>query len=216
VTAPDLAAIEARIRAFEARTGVEAVAAVVERSDRYHGLRWRAFAAGTSLAAFGVVVADLLRPDWTGAHAVLITAITILATGLACALLATFSRPFERLFLQRERAEAEARQRAKALFLERELFATPERSAVLLFASRYERVAVVMGDRGFDGRVSAAEWEATVAAMTASFRDGDAAAAFTAGLDALEALLAGKGFRGEGGTRNVLSDRPLEPDEGGR
>ena len=52
--------------------------------------------------------------------------------------------------------------------------------------------------------------------MTASFRDGDAAAAFTAGLDALEALLAGKGFRGEGGTRNVLSDRPLEPDEGGR
>ena len=69
MTGADLAAIEARIRAFETRTGVEAVAALVERSDRYHGLRWRAFAAGASLAALGTVVADLLRPDWTGAHA---------------------------------------------------------------------------------------------------------------------------------------------------
>ena len=209
----DLAAVEARIRAFEARSGVEAVAAVVERSDRYHGLRWRAFAAGASLAALIAVVADLLRPDWTGAHAALVTAVTILSAGLVCALVATLSRPFERLFLQRERAEGEARQRAKALFLERELFATPNRTAVLLFASRYERVAVVVGDRGYDGRVSDAEWERIVAAMTTRFREGDAAAAFGAGLDALEAVLAGKGFRrGEGVAGNILPDRPLEPD----
>ena len=213
MTGPDLAAIEARIRAFESRTGVEAVAAVVDRSDRYHGLRWRAFAVGASLTALGVVAADVLRPDWTGAHAALVTAVTILAAGLACALLATLSRSFERLFLQRERAEAEARQRAKSLFLERELFATPDRTAVLLFASRYERVAVVVGDRGYDGCVSTAEWEGIVAAMTPPFRDGDAAAAFTAGLDALEALLAEKGFRGQGSARNVLPDRPVEPDE---
>jgi putative membrane protein len=212
VTAADLAAIEARIRAFETRTGVEAVAAVVERSDRYHGLRWRAFAAGASLAALGVVAADVLRPDWTGTHASLITAVTILATGLACASLATLWQPFERLFLQRERAEAEARQRANTLFLDREIFATPSRTAVLLFASRYERVAVVIGDRGYDGRISAAEWEGVVAAMTPPFSNGDAAAAFTAGLASLEALLGAKGFRGDGTARNILPDRPIEPD----
>jgi putative membrane protein len=136
--------------------------------------------------------------------------VTILAAGLACALLATFSRSFERLFLQRERAEAEARQRAKALFLERELFATADRTAVLLFASRYERVAVIVGDRGYDGRVSEGEWESIVAAMTAHFRSGNAAAAFAEGLDTLEALLAEKGFRGDGTARNVLPDRPIE------
>jgi len=211
VTGADLAATEARIRAFETRTGVEVVAAVVDRSDRYHGLRWRAFAAGASLAAFVVVIADLLRPDWTGAHASLITAVAILAVGLGSALLATLSRRFERLFLQRERAEGEARQRAKALFLERELFATPDRSAVLLFASRYERVAVVLGDRGYDGRVSAAEWDGVVAAMTSRFSDGDATTAFIAGFDALEALLIEKGFHGNGERRNILPDRPLEP-----
>ena len=206
----NLAAVEERVRAFEARAGVEAVAAVVERSDRYHGLRWRAFAAGASVAALIAVVADLLRPDWTGAHVAIVTAVTILAAGLACALLATFSRSFERLFLQRERAEAEARQRAKALFLERELFATADRTAVLLFASRYERVAVIVGDRGYDGRVSEGEWESIVAAMTAHFRSGNAAAAFAEGLDTLEALLAEKGFRGDGTARNVLPDRPIE------
>jgi putative membrane protein len=207
----ELVGIEARIRAFEARTGVEAVAAVVDRSDRYHGLRWRAFAFGVSLAALAVVAVDAARPDWTAAHASLVTAVTILAAGLACALLATFSRPFERLFLQRERAEAEARQCAKALFLERELFATPGRTAVLLFASRYERVAVVLGDRAYDGRVTAAEWQQVVAAMAPPFRRDEVTNAFAAGLDALEALLVEKGFRGDGSTRNVLPDRPFEP-----
>jgi len=67
----DVAAIEARIRAFEARTGTEAVTALVDRSDHYHGLRWRAFALGVALAAPVVIVADLLRPDWVPTRAVL-------------------------------------------------------------------------------------------------------------------------------------------------
>jgi len=213
VTPADLAAIEARIRAFEARTGAEAVAAVVERSDHYHGLRWRAFAFGASIAALAAVVLDLGRPDWTAAHASLVTAVAILAAGLACTVLATFFPPAARLFLQRERAEAEVRQRAKSLFLERALFATPGRNAVLLLASRYERVAVVLGDRAYDGRVDSAEWQGIVDAMTPPFRAGQEALAFSAGLEALEALLVDKGFRPDASPHNALPDRPLEPGD---
>ena len=207
----DVAAIEARIRVFEARTGTEAVTAVVARSDRYHGLRWRAFAAGVSVAALFVVLADVLRPDWAHAHAILIAVVTILAAGLACALMAMRSPTFERLFLQRERAEAEARHRAKVLFLAHEIFATPGRDAVLLLASRYERVAGALGDRTYEGRLTTAEWQGIVDAMTRAFRDGDARNAFMAGLDALEALLVAKGFKGDGKARNRLPDRPIEP-----
>src|SRR4029450_5430117 len=121
----NVAAIAARIRAFEARTGAEAVTAVVDRSDHYHGLRWRAFALGVAVAAPTGILADLLRPDWIHAHAVLFA-------GLACALLATAWPAFERLFLQRVRAEAEALQRAKALFLARELTATASGNGVVL------------------------------------------------------------------------------------
>jgi uncharacterized membrane protein len=207
----DVAAIEARIRALEARTGTEAVTAVVDRSDHYHGLRWRAFAFGVSLSALVVVAADALRPDWIHAHAILIAVATILVAGLACALLSMLSPAFERIFLQRERAEVEARQRAQSLFLTHDLVATPGRNAVLLFASRYERVAVALGDRAYDGRVTVAEWQGVVDAMTAPFRSGDVRGAFTSGLDALEALLVAKGFRGDGTARNALPDRPIEP-----
>jgi putative membrane protein len=208
----DVAAIEARIRAFETRTGAEAVAAVVDRSDHYHGLRWRAFALGIALAALAVIVAELMRPDWIHAHAVLFAVASVLIGGLACALLATAWPAFERLFLQRVRAEAETLQRAKTLFLARELFATPSRNGVLLFASRFERAAVIYGDRGYEGRVSPDEWQRVVDAMTAPFRQGDTRGAFTAGLDALEALLVAKGFRGDGKVRNALPDRPFEPN----
>ena len=207
----DAAAIEARIRALEARTGVEVVTAVVARSDRYHGLRWRAFALGAALAALAVVVADQARPDWIHAHAVLSTVTAILGAGLAFALLATAWPAFERRFLQRERAEAEARSHAKALFLSRELFATPERTAVLLFASQFERVVVVFGDRGYDGRVTPHDWRRIVDAMTPSLEGGDVRMAFLAGLDALEALLVAKGFASGGSTRDLLPDKPLTP-----
>ena len=207
----DITVIEARIRAFETRTAAEAVTAVVDRSDHYHGLRWRAFALGVALAAPAVILADLLRPDWVHAQAVLLAVTSVLVSGLACALLATVWPAFERLFLQRARAEAEARQQAKAFFLANELFATPRRNGVLLFASRFERMAVVYGDRAYEGRVAPDEWQRVVDAMTPPFREGDVRSAFTAGLDVLESLLAAKGFRGDGSTRNALSDRPLEP-----
>lgn len=213
MTSAELATVEARIRAFEARTGAEAVAAVVARSDRYHGLRWRAFAFGASFAALAAVAFDLARPDWTAAHASLATAIAILATGLTGALLATFTPTFERLFLSRERAEAEVRQRARSLFLERDLVATPGRNAILLLASRYERVTVVLGDRAYDGRIDSADWQRIVDAMTPPFQAGQEALAFGAGLDALETLLVTKGFRRDGMTRNVLPDRPLQPGD---
>ncbi len=207
----DAAAIEARMRAFEARTGTEVVTAVIERSDRHHGLRWRAFALGVALASLAVVVADWQRPDWIHGDAVLFAVATILGAGLACALLATGWPAFERLFLQRERAEAEVRGHAKALFLSRELFATPGRTAVLLFASRFERVAVVFGDRGYEGRVTRDEWQHVVDVMTPPFRQGDLRGAFTAGLDALELLLLGKGFRRGDATGDILPDRLLTP-----
>jgi putative membrane protein len=206
----DAAAIEARIRAVEASTGVEVVAAIVERSDSYHGLRWRAFALGVALAGLAVMVEDLARPAWISSHVALVVVVTILGAGLAFALAATLWPGFARLFLQRLRSEPEARQRANALFLERELFATPQRNAVLLFVSRFEHAVVVRGDKAYAGRITDAQWQGIVDAMTVRLRSSGAREAFEAGLADLESLLLATGFRGDGTMRNVLPDRPLE------
>ena len=131
----------------------------------------------------------------------------------ACTVFATFVPAFARLFLQRERAEAEVRQRARSLFLERELYATPGRNAVLLLASRYERAAVVFGDRAYDGRVDSGGWQGVVDAMTPPFRAGTGGARVLGGPRRARGAADEKGFAPDGRRRNVLSDRPLEPGE---
>ncbi len=202
--------ISARIRAVEASTGVDIVVALVGRSALYHGLRWRAFAFGTVLAAVAVVLADSLYPDWLQHDTVLLAVLGVMAGGFGFLFLASFSAGFERLFLQHSRAHAALNQRARVLFLERELFATPSRNAVMLVAGAFEHVFAVLGDTGYHGRIADAEWQAVVDAATPAMARGDWAAAFEAALGALQSLLTSRGFAGD--AADLLDDTPIELD----
>jgi putative membrane protein len=213
LTADDAAAIAARVRTCEARTGVQVVVALVDRTDRFHGLRWRAFALGSAAAAVAVVAADMLRPDWVTAHTALLTAAAILGAGLALALAASCWPRFARLFLQHSRAHAAVNQRARVLFLERELFATPRRDAILMLAGRFERVMAVIGDTAYRERIGDDDWRRVVDVTTAGLAAGNARAAFVAGLDALEQLLVARGFVADGTSGNARPDAPLEIDD---
>jgi uncharacterized membrane protein len=210
LTHTEAAAVEARVRAIEAATGAQVVVAIVGRSDVYHGLRWRAFAFGAAVAALALVTSELLRPDWITAHAALFDALAILGGGAVLALLAHFSPAFARLFLEGDRAQTEVRQHAQAMFLERELFATKERNAVLILASQYERVVVVWPDTGYRDRVTSADWRRVIAAMLPAMRAGRTNEALDAGLAALEALLVANGCRWDTDGANVFADRPIE------
>jgi uncharacterized membrane protein/uncharacterized protein with GYD domain len=210
LTTAEANAIAGRIAAIEAHTGVQVVAAVVGRAARYPEARWKAFAFAVAFAAAGVVAWTWLRPGWSVMGATLGGIVAILGAGIASALIATWSERCERLFVRRNRAEVEVGQYAEGLFLARELYATPSRTAVLLVVSLLERVVVVRADRGFAGRIAADEWDGVVAPMTTALRAGRRAAAVEAGLDALEALLADRGFVATGAVPNALPDRPLE------
>jgi putative membrane protein len=203
-------AIAARIAAIEARTGIQVVVAVVGRAARYPEARWKAFALAVTFAAAGVVAWTWLQPGWGDAGATFGGIVAILGAGIASALIATWSARCERLFVRHNRAEAEVRQHAEGLFLARDLFATPSRTAVLLVVSLFERVVVVHADRGFADRVAASDWDDVVVPMTVALRAGQRAGAVQAGLDTLDALLAGRGFVATGAVANALPDRPLE------
>ena len=96
------------------------------------------------------------------------------------------------------------------MFLERQLFATKERNAVLILASLYERVVVAWPDTGYRDRVAAAKWRRVVDPMLPLMRAERTSEAVTAGLAALEALLVETGCRWEAGDANVFADRPIE------
>src|SRR5262245_37114031 len=97
-------AIEARVARVEARTGVQAVTAVVGKSDGYPEIVWKAFGLGVAAAALCIVALDVLRPDWVTSHSVWFNVAPILAVGAVSVVVAIAVPEYARLFLNRPRA----------------------------------------------------------------------------------------------------------------
>ena len=100
-----------------------------------------------------------------------------------------------------------ARQRAIEAFSELGVWDTEQNNGVLLYLLLADHDVEIVADRGFNGRVSAAEWEAVCKAMEALLREGRYDAAV---LDAIERItgLAARSFPAVAGDRNELPDRP--------
>jgi uncharacterized membrane protein len=87
------------------------------------------------------------------------------------------------------------RQHAKALFLERELFRTPRRDAVLILVSEFERRVEILPDVHLHGIITKGEWQRVIDAMTPQLRESRRALAVQEGLNVVEPLLVSKGFQ---------------------
>lgn len=186
--------VEARASELERHAGVQVVAAVVGRADSYPEIPWKAFALGTAAALLAATGAAMLRPGWPGPELSVLEAALALCAGAAAALAAAYVPPFARLFLDRDRANAEVRQYADAMFLARGLHGTAGRVGVLLLVSLFEREVAIRCDRGITARVSGAELEPVIAAMAPLLKRGEVAAALLEGLAALERVLWARGF----------------------
>ena len=182
--------LDQRVADVEKRTGAQIVLAVIERSDTYAELPWKAFALGAAAAGLGTVLLDLLLPGWHSGFAVLFAVVSMLATGAACALLCIALPKFARFFLDAHRAEVEVRQYAQSLFLSREVFATRGRTGLLLLVSMFERQVVLLPDTGLAKRLSQEAMQDIVARMTTALATGQVGRALENGLKGLEENLA--------------------------
>ena len=202
--------LNAAVARVEARTGAQIVVACVRKSDTYPELPWKAFACAASLAALAVAVSATWLPAWTTAATPLWGSVGVLGAGAAAALLAIFVPRFARLFLRDARAEVEAQHHAKIVFFDRELFATRERCAVLLFVSVLERHIVVLPDKGVRARVPDAIWNGVIEVMRTPLARGQRADAIGAGLAAIEAALLAHGLQGGAQKHNELPASIIE------
>lgn len=173
----------------EKRTGAQIVLAVVERSDVYAELPWKAFALGTAGTGLVVTVLDLLRFGWHSSAAVLLAMTATLIAGAACALACVSVPGFARLFLDAHRAEVETRQYAESLFLSREVFATSGRTGVLLLVSLFERKVIILPDSGLSKHLSHDVSQKIIRRMTSFLASGTIAKALEAGLAGLEEVM---------------------------
>jgi putative membrane protein len=200
--------LDQRVAEAEKRTGAQIVLAVIERSDSYLELPWKAFALGASIASFVVVMLDMLRPGWTTGHVSLLAVATTLLAGAASALFCVLVPAFGRLFLNAHRAETEVRQHAQSLFLTRELFATHQRTGILLLVSVFERQVVLLPDRGLHKRLSQDGMQKIINRMGVALASGQFARALEDGLNGLEEVLASTAPAGPG--ENELPNSIIE------
>jgi uncharacterized membrane protein len=132
----------------------------------------------------------------------------ILGTGAVLAALAALVPAFGRLFLDRVRARGEALQYAESMFLDRELFRTRTRRAVLVVMCRFEGMAVVLADSGLAQYAPPAALGAIGSEAGALMRRGDMAGAFDLAFARVEALLSTHGMVPEP-RENALDDEML-------
>ena len=181
--------LDQRTAAAEKRTGVQIVLAIIERSDAYAELPWKAFAMGTSGAGLLVLIMNMVWPLPLPTMAAILAIVIMLAAGAGFALLCVFVPDFARLFLHTHRAEAETMQYARSLFLSHELFGTPQRRAVLLLVSLFERRIVVLPDTGLIQKINQKATENIIQHMRIYLKAGQTARALETGLKKLEDII---------------------------
>ncbi|HSM93499.1 MAG TPA: hypothetical protein VLT47_11490 [Anaeromyxobacteraceae bacterium] len=157
----------------EALSRGQIVPVVVAKSDPYGEVRYR---GGLLAAAVATGVALAIPYPLTLAELVALQ----VAAGLIGALVSAWD-PLERALAGRRMQAQAVQARALRAFEEHGLARTAEGTGVLVFASLFERRAVILGDHGIHERMKDAtrdEWEHALAALTAGMRAGDPARGF--------------------------------------
>lgn len=181
---------------FEADTGIQAVAAVTSKADAYPEIPWKAYAMGSVFGAALAALNPLVISGWGHASIIAFDAMLILSCGATLSLLAAFVPAIGRLFLDRMRAHGESEQYAQSLFLERQLFGTRSRRAVLIVLCRFERMAAVVTDVGlaqYTPRAALQALGSEARSALARGRGGDLAATFEMMFDRVKTLLVDSG-----------------------
>jgi putative membrane protein len=160
--------IEAAVADVERRTSGEIVVVSVPASDHYYDVRLL-FALCVALAA--AALAHGFFPALSLTVLLLLQALMAVLTFalLGMAPLLRQAAPHSR------RAEAVLR-RAREAFLDHAVFATRDRTGILILLSELEHKVVIMGDAGIDAHVNQEGWHAHVTRIVSSIRAGDPAA----------------------------------------
>ena len=154
-------------------------------------------------------ILDLLQFDW-GVNSTIIPSITtIFASGAILSLMTIYIPLVARQFLSESEADAEVRQYGESLFLSKELFATSQRTGLLMLVSFFERKVVVIPDRGLRDKISEQSIQKIIMTMKPFLKKGEFGQAYEAGLKQILNTL-GTELKETG--KNELSDDIIEEE----
>jgi putative membrane protein len=171
----DLEAIRKATASAETRTSGEIVPYIVERVVERDDARWRGATLGALGAALIAGVVHAVGHYWSGFGVWWITLPTIVGAGFGYVV--TGIDVIARWLIPEDHLERAVRIRAEAAFLEEEVFATRDRTGVLVFLAIFERRALILADEGIHRSVPKETWGDLVGDLTAGIKAGRAAEA---------------------------------------
>ena len=160
------------VRDAETGTSGEIVTYIVGQCEEYREAPWKGALAGALAAGLLVALLDGWVGSWGGIQPFFWSGALLGSAGLGF-LLTDRIEVLRRSAVSRDVRVARAQERAEAAFLEEEVFATRDRTGILIFLALFERRAVVIGDEGIHAAIPADEWADTVETIVAGMRRGD-------------------------------------------
>ena len=204
--------ITAAVQAVEARTTGEVVVMVTSASHSYPEANLLAAAALALPAALTAAFTTAGLIWWRGEVLWLFLLLFTLFVLVLRPLVSRFPTLL-RLFLRRDRMEAEVERAAFTHFFTEGLHTTREATGVLIFLSVLERRVWILGDRGINARIQPKSWQEFVDRLTAGIRAGHGCTALCTVIAEIGDLLADR-FPPRTDDRNELDDLVIVAENG--
>lgn len=201
-TDDDRQAIADAARRAEGATSGEIVPYVVGVCDDYPEVVWKASVLGAVAGGGAGMALHALAGIWGGSLWLWLV-VPMLAGAVATALAARASSVVRRTLIGDDVLDLRARRRAAVAFMEEEVFATRDRTGILIFVALFEHQVVVLGDAGINRVVPDGAWERVVSDVVDGIRAGRP----------VEALIAAIGDCGRLLEAHRLDIRPDDIDE---
>ncbi|MGH9379763.1 MAG: hypothetical protein ACRD2Z_04010 [Thermoanaerobaculia bacterium] len=202
---PDVAAVEEAIGRAEACTSAQIVAWVSPTSGEYPEAPLRGALLGAVLALSLLALRWWLAVEWSavGPLQAIFPPLAGAAVGYAAA---RWVAPLRRLLIGRERLEAAVRRAAESAFLTAGVFATRQRTGLLIYVSLFEHLCLVLPDLGVRERVEEGERGELARRVAEGVRGGRPAVALVDVIERFGRLLEEKGLAVAAGDIDELPD----------
>lgn len=202
----DLKKIEEAVKHAESEVSGEIVPVFVEQSGDYEQGKLR---AGVSLAALVTAVWMVFYEFGTGWQAHWVhtpEALALFSVVGFCMgfFVATYVPVFRMLFiLKKEKAET-VDTAARLAFLDEEVFATRNRTGILIYISRLEHQVEILGDKTISANVSVQEWEHILQTIVTGIKQRRKTEAICQAVEQAKHLLIKNGHVADGNDTNEL------------
>ncbi len=204
LSAADQEAVRAAVARAEEVTGAEIVPVVVPASEGHEMATWKGAALGAIAGALAAALAGGGVPRW----GVAVDLLVLVPAGLVLGGLASRWAPLRRLLVGKAGLETTVEGAAWEAFVRHEVFATRDRTGLLLYVSMLEHEVAILADSGIHPQVPQAEWDALARAIAGEMKRRTPGEALLAALDRVAQVLSARGPARRADDRNELPDLP--------